>query len=467
MVLFCSMFTDETTITVKGGRGGNGCTSWRREKYVEKGGPDGGDGGKGGDVILRVSVNTDTLSLFSRLKSFHAANGRKGEGKRKRGKGGDNLILPVPPGTVVREERGPQHHIGCGAQPRRPRDEDTIVADLQKEGDEVIVARGGRGGYGNAHFTSSIRQRPDFAELGEPGEERTLHLELKLIADVAIIGEPNVGKSTLIATISSAKPKIAPYPFTTIVPNLGVVTVRKRLAGRSSAMRSECRSFVACDIPGLIEGAAEGKGLGHTFLRHIERCSVLVHLLDVSREDLEGDYAAIRKELEKYSPTLAKKCELVVLSKIDLIGGDCYTIKEQLKRRGIDVFTGISSVTHEGIEDLKRKLLPIVLKERGQERATVQRKSSPILRPHLEGAKTGAFIIEVEKDKTWRATRITVHGRRIEQIAVMTNLQSPGGVRRLQDVCERSGLIKALQKAGADAKTKVFIGKTEVTGYLL
>ena len=243
------MFLDEVAIIVRGGDGGRGVVSWRREKYVPKGGPDGGNGGKGGDVRLIADDNTDTLSAFASKKRFTAEHGKMGSGKKCHGRDGENLILKVPPGTLVYEQK-------TGRKiPSRREGEFVLLADLEKHGDTVIIARGGRGGCGNAHFVNSYRQRPDFAELGEPGEERHCRLELKLIADIGIVGLPNVGKSTLIAAISSARPRVADYPFTTLIPNLGVVMV----AGTS---------YIVCDVPGLIEGASTGKGLGDRFLRH-------------------------------------------------------------------------------------------------------------------------------------------------------------------------------------------------------
>src|SRR3989344_1493775 len=302
------MFLDEATIAVHGGNGGRGCVSWRREKFEPMGGPDGGTGGKGGNVIIMADENTDTLSDFASRKKFEALKGRFGSGSNRNGKAGEDMVLLVPPGTLVYEisEKGDRH----------------LIADLAEHGDQITVAGGGRGGFGNAHFKSSTRQSPDFAELGEPGEKKMIKLELKLVADIGIIGYPSVGKSTLISVVSSARPKIADYPFTTLIPNLGVVNVADR-------------SFIICDVPGLIEGASEGKGLGHEFLNHIERCGILLHVLDVSRGDADQlikDYKAIRKELESHSPTLAKKRELVILNKIDLFGNDASLYEKELKK---------------------------------------------------------------------------------------------------------------------------------------
>src|SRR3989344_1334515 len=325
------MFLDEVIITACGGDGGRGSVSWRREKYVPKGGPDGGNGGNGGNVCLVADDNTDTLSAFASQKRFTAEDGKMGGGKKCHGSDGDDLVLKVPHGTLVYEKKEgreiPSHMEG----------EFVLLADLEKSGDQVTIARGGRGGCGNAYFVNSIRQRPDFAELGEPGEERQYKLELKLIADIGIIGLPNVGKSTLISAISSARPRIADYPFTTIIPNLGVVKVADT-------------SYIVCDIPGLIKGASTGKGLGDRFLRHIERCGLLVHLLDCAHSDtLAEDYQTIRKELTTYSPLLAEKKELVVLNKIDLLPTrEQAKIKADLEKRGIPIIASISASTHDG-----------------------------------------------------------------------------------------------------------------------
>lgn len=438
------MFLDEAVVTVHGGKGGNGCVAWRREKYVPRGGPEGGDGGNGGSVIFEADPNTDTLSGFAERKVFHAESGEAGRGKRQAGKNGADLVLHVPPGTIITDAETGE-----------------VISDLKETGMRRALAKGGRGGYGNAHFTSSVRQAPDFAELGERGAIRAVRLELKLVADVGIIGYPSTGKSTLISVISAAKPKIADYPFTTLVPNLGVVTVGGRPAGSSSPQASGGRTFIVCDVPGLIEGASEGKGLGDKFLRHIERCGILAHLLDVSRDDLVADYRVIREELRKYSPTLAGKRELVILNKIDLYGNDIAPIQEELEKEGIHVFAAISSATTFGIRDFLKKILPIVLEERTKRQSNVQGPMSkiPTLRPQLETDRADAFIIE-EREGTF-----TVHGKRIEQIARMTNAAQSGALTRFRDILERTGLRKALERAGATEESKVFIGETNVSEY--
>ncbi|MBP9773547.1 MAG: GTPase ObgE [Candidatus Peribacteraceae bacterium] len=429
------MFIDEAIIDVTGGRGGDGCVAWRREKYVPNGGPDGGDGGRGGNIVLMADPNSDTLSNFASAKRFKAKNGDKGLGKSCNGKGAEDTILSVPPGTIV--TRFDPDNIDAPGE---------LLADLRVNGQTVVVARGGKGGFGNAHFKSSIRQAPDFAELGEPGHTQHVKLELKLVADVGIIGFPSVGKSSLIATVSSAKPKIAAYEFTTLVPNLGVVKVFDR-------------EFVMCDVPGIIEGASEGKGLGDQFLKHIERCGILVHMLDINRPDIVEDYKTIRNELKAYSPALAKKKEIVVLNKIDLVAGDAKPFIDELKKAKIKVSAAISTSTTQGIQDLMKLLLPLVLKAKEQRELEYTEQASgdtlPVLRPHLESDLMGVYRIE-RKDK-----RIIIKGRRLEQFTSMTNFGSTSAVNRFVDVVERTGLLKAINKVRTDGE-KVYIGKTRV-----
>src|SRR3954469_16017283 len=284
------MFVDTASIQVKAGKGGDGRSSFRHEKYRAMGGPDGGDGGRGGDIILRVDHNLNTLVAYRNAKTIKAEAGSPGGGNRMHGKNGLDQIIPVPQGTQVWEG-------------------DVILADLTGVDDEVVIAKGGRGGFGNAHFKSSTRQSPRNAELGEPGEAHSLRLELKMVADVGLVGLPNAGKSTLLSVITNAKPEIADYAFTTLVPNLGVVDV-------------DDYGFLVADIPGLIEGASEGKGLGDEFLRHIERTLVLVHLIDFYNEDLAHAYKTIQGEVKAYKTDLSKRPQVIVLSKIDGIDQD-------------------------------------------------------------------------------------------------------------------------------------------------
>lgn len=318
-------FIDEATITVQSGHGGSGCVSFRREKFIPKGGPDGGDGGKGGDIIIRATTRKRTLYDFRFKRKFHAQNGKGGQGRQKTGKSGDDLIIDVPPGTlVVNAETGELVH-------------DFTLPDIP-----VVIARGGRGGQGNARFKSSTHRTPRFAQPGEPGEAFTLKLELKSLADVGIMGFPNAGKSTLISRISAAKPKIADYPFTTLTPNLGVVE------------NEHGEPFVVADIPGLIKGASDGAGLGIRFLRHIERTQLLVHLIDATEIDPDvplSRYNAINAELAKYSETLAQKPQVVVLNKIDLPGADVAVELFQMADPSIEFFT-ISAATGKGVSKL-------------------------------------------------------------------------------------------------------------------
>ncbi|MCM8808872.1 MAG: GTPase ObgE [Candidatus Omnitrophica bacterium] len=319
-------FVDEAIIYVRSGKGGDGCVAFRRERGIPKGGPWGGDGGKGGDVIFKAVRNKKTLIDFHFQKHFYAENGKPGSSNNKKGKDGKNLIIYVPCGTIIKEIINGQ---------------EKILGDLIEDGMSIVVAKGGKGGLGNTHFKSSTNQTPKIATKGELGEEKTIKLELKIIADVGIIGYPNSGKSTLLSKISKARPKIADYPFTTIEPNLGLVDL------------GDYRSFVAADIPGLIEGASKGKGLGIKFLKHIERTKILIHLLDLSENDIINKYENIRKELENYSPTLVRKKEIVVGNKIDL---------EQSKKnieRAKNYFKEIyfiSALTGTGIKELLEKI---------------------------------------------------------------------------------------------------------------
>lgn len=322
-------FVDEVRIKVEAGDGGRGCVSFRREKYVPRGGPDGGDGGDGGDVAIVADDQLATLLDLRYQKLYRAGRGEHGRGKDQHGKRGEDKIISVPVGTVIRDARTKE-----------------ILADLKAPGERVVVANRGRGGRGNARFVSSTHQSPREAQPGLPGEEKELDVELRLLADVGIIGLPNVGKSTLIAAISAARPKIADYPFTTLVPNLGVVSY------------GEGKSFVVADIPGLIEGAHRGEGLGHKFLRHVSRTSLLIHLLDASNvreEDPLADWIAINRELELFDPALARKPQIVVANKIDLAEGAANLgLLERLLASARLPFCAISAVTGAGLRELKR-----------------------------------------------------------------------------------------------------------------
>ena len=319
-------FVDYAKIHVKAGDGGRGCVSFRREKYIPRGGPNGGDGGRGGHVVIKATSKFNTLLDQKYKREYKADRGQHGMGKKMHGKNGEDLIIPVPVGTVIKEV-----------------DQEEMIADLDTDGSYYIAARGGRGGLGNAHFATPVRKAPRFAQPGESGEERWLIFELKLLADVGLIGLPNAGKSTLISVISSARPKIADYPFTTLVPNLGVVKLE------------DFRSFVVADIPGLIEGAHKGAGLGFQFLRHVERTTILLHLVDISVmavEDPVDNYRKINRELALYSPSLINKYQAVVAAKLDIADKKRLDrLRRYCKTNGIDFFE-ISAVTGKGIKEL-------------------------------------------------------------------------------------------------------------------
>ncbi len=323
-------FFDEALITVQSGDGGRGCVSFRREKFIPRGGPDGGDGGKGGDVILKSTSQRRTLYPFRFKREFKAKNGGHGQGRQKTGKSGEDLIIEIPPGTLIKDAETHE-----------------LLKDFTQSDEAFIIAKGGRGGQGNYRFKTSTHRTPRFAQPGEPGQFLKLKLELKLIADVGLVGLPNAGKSTLISAISSATPKIADYPFTTLTPNLGVVQTGWR------------RPFVVADIPGLIEGAHKGAGLGIRFLRHIERTHILVHLIDTSTidpQDLLAGYETINAELAGYSPQLAKKSQILALNKMDLPGTDRTAKKLQRMLRDQKVYL-ISAVTREGLDKLIAKIV--------------------------------------------------------------------------------------------------------------
>ena len=420
---------DETTIYVNGGAGGNGVVAFRREKYVPRGGPSGGSGGNGGSVILRADKGLNTLLPFKFQVHFRAERGGHGEGKNMQGRSGKDEIVAVPPGTAV-----------------FLRDTDELIADLVEDGQEAVVARGGRGGRGNTVFKNSVNQAPRFAEKGEPAEERWLRLKLKLIADVGIVGVPNAGKSTLLSVISHAKPKIADYAFTTLVPNLGAVIV-------------DHKDFVVADIPGLIEGAHAGAGLGHQFLRHIERTRMVVHLLNGLSLDPLGDYDAINSELELFNPILVDKPQVVVLNKMDLpdVRELWPSLKQSLEARGIEQPLAISAQTGEGVQALLYRI-SAMLDELPKQPLTL---APPVVfRPE---ADENDFEIEHEADETASdPARWRVRGVRIERVAAMTNWDYYESGLRFQRILDAMGISRALEQAGAQDGDVVAIGKTEL-----
>lgn len=414
------MFFDEAKIYVKGGRGGNGVVAFRREKGVPFGGPAGGRGGKGGDVYLRANTRLNTLVSIQGQTHYVADNGRHGRGKDLVGRGGVDVVIEVPTGTVVRDA-----------------DTGRVLGDLVEDGQLLCVARGGRGGRGNASFATSTNQAPRISEQGEPGEERRLALELKLIADVGLVGMPNAGKSTLLSVISAAQPKIASYPFTTLQPNLGVVTL------------DYDTSYVVADLPGLIEGASRGVGLGYQFLRHVERTRMLVHLVDGTASDPLGHYEAINRELAAFSPALAQKPQMVVVTKMDLPEAreTWPLIREALRGRDIEAWA-ISAATGEGVRDLLG-MIAARLQEIPAEMPVLEAEPEPVV-------DEKAFSI-LRDGEGWH-----VSGVAIERTARMTNWDQEESAARFQRVLEAMGITMALREAGVKEGDTVFIGQTEL-----
>lgn len=418
------LFIDEVTIAVAAGNGGDGIVAWRREKYIPKGGPAGGDGGHGGGVYLQATGELSTLVEFRYKRSFAADSGRPGGPSNKSGKSGNDLTIAVPAGTFV--------YRTLEGKP------ETYLADLATPGERLLVAKGGRGGLGNQHFATSVRQAPRFAERGEPGERCSLRLELRLLADCGVVGVPNAGKSTLLSVVSSARPKIADYPFTTLEPQLGVVRV------------SDDESFVMVDVPGLIEGAHAGAGLGDQFLKHVERTRVLVHLLDGAKtlDDIVADKAAIENELGAWNSKLLEKPRLLVLNKLDLT--DARTKLEELRERFADV-RGISAATREGVRDLVFEIARIVASAPAPETVT----PPPVT---IELAPADAFMLVRGRDGAFELS-----GQRIERLAAMTNFDSDESLVRFERALGKMGVDKKLREMGAVEGDTVRIGPYEFT----
>ncbi|MBN2548369.1 MAG: GTPase ObgE [Anaerolineales bacterium] len=425
------MFIDQAIIYIVSGKGGDGVIHFRREKYVPRGGPDGGDGGRGGDVVLQVASNLNTLAAFRHQSRFRAEDGKNGAKQNMTGRSAQELIVPVAPGTLVYD-----HDTG------------ELLGDLVEAGQRLVVAEGGRGGRGNSRFASSVRQTPRIAERGEPGQERTLRLELKLIADIGIVGVPNAGKSTLLAAVTNAKPKIAPYPFTTLEPNLGVAEL------------DDETTLVLADIPGLIEGAHLGVGLGHDFLRHIQRTRVLIHLLDGMAENPILDFAQINSELALFDPELAQKPQIVALTKMDLpdVRARWPKLQAEFNRQArkaqkslnldAELFS-ISAVSGENV-------LPLLY------RAAQLLKAAPVLTRVEETpvyrAKSDPRQFSIERtDDGWRIT-----GQSIERAAEMTYWNTYDSVRRFQHILEALGIDAALRSAGVQNGDTVAIGEYEL-----
>lgn len=415
------MFIDQVELQVIAGKGGDGAVHFRREKYVPRGGPDGGDGGKGGDVILEVSPHLNTLSHFQHKTKFQAQNGANGAKQNMTGRSGEDLILQVPPGTIVYDAKSGQ-----------------LIGDLVEPGQRLTVARGGRGGRGNTHFASSRNQAPRIGERGEPGQETFLRLELRLIADVGLVGAPNAGKSTLLAATTRARPKIADYPFTTLEPNLGVAEL------------DEDTTLVLADIPGLIEGAHQGVGLGHDFLRHIQRTRVLIHLLDGSGEDPLADFAQINSELALFDPGLGEKPQVVGFNKMDLAEAQerWPEVSKELKKRGYEAFA-ISAATGQNVRQLLYRSAQI-LRELPPEPREVE---LPVYRMESDPRE---FEIKRTSDG-WR-----VSGEAIERAASMTYWEYDRSVLRFQRILQTLGIEDALRKAGVQPGDTVYIGDYEL-----
>ncbi|NTU69442.1 GTPase ObgE [bacterium] len=415
------MFYDEATIKVKAGDGGNGSSSFRSEKYRAMGGPDGGDGGKGGSVYFKVNPEINTLASFNSVKFYEAPFGINGGKNDRHGSNGEDLFLEVPKGTIVYDK-----------------ETNEMLFDLTKSDEEIMIAKGGRGGRGNAHFKSSTNQAPKISELGEPGEEREIRFELKLVADVSIIGIPSSGKSTLISVISNARPKIADYPFTTLIPNLGVVVV-------------DNFSFVVVDVPGLIKDAYKGKGLGDAFLRHIERSRMIVHLVDITSKDPVEDYKVIRNELKKYKSELSKKQEIIAINKIDVLGDDKELLDDvvgKIEKVSKKKVYPISAAAKIGINELLYRIKDELKKLPKQEEETEVIKvfkPQERLMQNFSIEKKGEYFI--------------VTGKRIERFASQTNPNSEEGIVRLLKVIDSVKLTKVLEEKGIKEGHLIKIGR--------
>ncbi len=441
------MFCDTARVSLKAGKGGDGAVSFRREIYINKGGPDGGNGGKGGSIIFVADKDTNTLIDFRFNPILTAEDGGNGSGTRSAGRSGKNLIVEVPIGTVVKRDG-------------------KIIADLTHDREEAVIAKGGDGGFGNAHFKSSVRQTPIVAEVGEPGEEFEAELELKLLADVGLVGLPNAGKSTFLSIVSNAKPEIADYPFTTLTPNLGVATIDRH-------------DILIADIPGLIEGAAEGRGLGHAFLRHVDRTAVLLHLVDVYNNDAGEAYRIIRNELDKYSD-LKDRPEIVALTKCEGVDNEIIEMQSQAIR-GVNpnaYIYSISAVSKKGVEELLRALWQdIKIAKEKQQKQEQENTTADIILEDDANTKhqitqdniKGVPVISLsshELKNTWTVTRgddgvFHVTGEKIEKFARRTDMGNYASVNRLRDILKKLGIRAELTNQGATQDSIIEIsGKT-------
>lgn len=415
------MFIDEAKIYVKSGNGGDGAVHFRREKYVPRGGPDGGDGGRGGDIILKVQHTLNTLSSFRYNQKFIADDGKNGAKQKMTGRSADNLIIHVPPGTIVYDD-----------------DTGELLGDLTERDQELLVCKSGRGGRGNIHFVSARHQVPRVGEKGEPGEEKNLRLELKLIADVGIVGVPNAGKSSLLAAVSNATPKIANYPFTTLEPNLGVVEL------------DFDHSLVFADIPGIIEGAHQGAGLGDAFLRHIQRTKVLIHVIDGMAVDPIADFSQINSEMALYDPALKNKAQVVVFNKMDIpeVQERWPEIRDELESHGYEPMA-ISAMARKDLKPVLWKALELVSNAPDPEIL----EEIPVYKPEEDPRD---FTIDIVEEG------YRVHGKAIERAAHMTYWEHDESVRRFQKLMTTLGVEDALRKAGIEEGDNVIIGEFEL-----
>ena len=427
------MFCDTAKVSLKAGKGGDGAVSFRHEIYINKGGPDGGNGGKGGSIIFVADKDTNTLIDFRFNPILTAENGGNGSGTRSAGRSGKDLLVEVPIGTVVKRDG-------------------QVIADLTHDGERAVIAKGGDGGFGNAHFKSSVRQTPVIAEVGEPGDEFEAELELRLLADVGLVGLPNAGKSTFLSVVSNAKPEIADYPFTTLTPNLGVATIDRH-------------DILIADIPGLIEGAAEGKGLGHDFLRHVDRTAVLLHLIDVYNNDAGEAYHIIRRELDKYSD-LKNRPEIVALTKCEGVDQDIIEMQIQSIRQYNPSATilSISATSHQGVDDLLRLLWQEIKKSKEQTKDREAQALSQTTeinlgenRSELQSGQASLPVISLstqELRNTWSVTLddngvYHVTGEKIEKFARRTDLSNYASANRLRDIMKKLGIRAELTNQGA------------------
>ena len=424
------MFVDNTKVFIQAGKGGDGVVSFRHEIYVDKGGPDGGDGGKGGDVIFEGSEGLNTLVDFRYKPELKAEDGANGFKARRRGKSGEDLVVKVPVGTLIKRDG-------------------EVLADITEHGQRVVIAKGGDGGFGNAHFKSSVRQTPRIAERGEPGDTFEAELELKIIADVGLVGFPNAGKSTFLSVVTNAKPEIANYEFTTLTPNLGVADFDET-------------SILIADIPGLIEGASQGKGLGDAFLRHVERTAVLLHLIDVYANDPAESYKIIRNELKSYSENLAKRAEVVALTKTEGMDDDIIEMQRQaileVAPEGTEVIA-ISSLARKNLVDVLRLLRQKVESYREIEEELAEEDGSlPVI-----------SLNEEDNDERWEVAydeegdEYVVTGPKIEKFARRTNFDGHENVNRLRDIMRRYGITHELRRRGADGDSMIRIGEDVFT----